>query len=434
MTDQHLRERFSQPDFWANYFLDEYAREVPGQVVDERDEDDDEDEGVAEYGVGGGHTLLVECSRYEHTLKLSHPGSARPVELGFDDSAHWHPHALRWSEVDLVCRATALADPEAGYPGPYLAVLGRFAPICDETEAALALPLVSEAFAGLPGLDRYQRRTYASHADMRASGWRWMQDGATGWWYPDYPHEDAGGDATHGHDGDPDAEDYVGGDLYSLREPGDSEFPFAALAAAMDLARARCGALRQQSWAAEAPVQLAAETFGGHPSAAYRASLVDALRAAGCADRAVLDALAPDAGDLRALVMAELLLGVEPGSLVRARSGSETPRPPRRYNAHAYLPVPVDAPREGVASRLKPHLNAALRAAGLGTTGYGPAQLGGEHPAHGLPIELLDDWRAGLELVREVLRTSGAPENSTVEVRRRGEVVRADLEQSLPTD
>lgn len=47
-------------------------------------------------------------------MQLSHPGAARPVELGWDDLAHWHPHTLRWSEADLLCRAVALADPTDG--------------------------------------------------------------------------------------------------------------------------------------------------------------------------------------------------------------------------------------------------------------------------------------------------------------------------------
>lgn len=95
-----------------------------------------------------------------------------------------------------------------------------------------------------------------------------------------------------------------------------------------------------------------------------------------------------------------------------------------------------DAPRDGLASRLKPRLNAALRAAGLGTTQHGPARVGrlDGSSVDDLPLELVDDWRTGLELVREVLRTAGVPKGSTVEVRRRGETLTADLEEPLPHD
>src|SRR5690606_20713862 len=169
----------------------------------------------------------------------------------------------------------------------------------------------------------------------------------------------------------------------------------------------------------------------------HRADLVGGLLAAGCADRAVLGALAPEAGRLRALVMAELLLGAEPGSLVRARAGSEAPRPLRRYYARAYLPVAsAQAPRDGLASRLKPRLNAALRAAGAGSTEDGPSRHGSldGRSFDCVPLELIGDWRAGVEVVREGVRAAGAPGHSTVEVRRRGEVVTVGLDQPLPGD
>ncbi|TDB96034.1 hypothetical protein E1267_41335 [Nonomuraea longispora] len=217
MTDQRSRLPISRPDFWAACFLDEYAYDVPGGDVDVSDEEYAPDL-VVEYGGGGGYALLVSRTSYGVTLKLCHPGAAKPVELGWDDLAHWHPHALRWSEVDLVCRATALADPDAGYPGPHLALLGRFGPACTEADAAVAMPLLREAFTTLPGLDRYQRHTYASRGDIRAFGVRWTKD-PTGWWYPCQ-----GGDTSaESHDpyrDDPDAEDYLDGGLYSTREPG----------------------------------------------------------------------------------------------------------------------------------------------------------------------------------------------------------------------
>lgn len=50
------------------------------------------------------------------------------------------------------------------------------------------------------------------------------------------------------------------------------------------------------------------------------------------------------------------------------------------------------------------------------------------------PLELIDDWHAGLELVREVPGRAGVPEGTTVEVRRRDATVTADLEQPLPRD
>jgi hypothetical protein len=221
-----------------------------------------------------------------------------------------------------------------------------------------------------------------------------------------------------------------------LRYPDESDFPFAALAALADRARARCAALLEQPWATRPAVRTAAETFAGSPTPGHRASLADALQASGCEDRAVLGALAPDAGELRALVMAELLLGAEPGSLVRAHADKPT-RLIRRYSGHAYIPMDAEQPgNEDFAIKARPHINAALRAVGLGSISNGPGRVGrgGGRSYYDLNLDLLDDWHTGLEVVREVLRKLGAPDGSRVAVSRRRETVEADLTQPLPRD
>lgn len=435
MTDTQPRQPlFTQPAFWATCFLDERALEVPDSDSGTSFEDDEGvDDLVATYDFGDGYVLGVNCDITGASLELSHPGAAKPALLAWDDLVHWHPHALRWSEADLICRAIALTDPHYGYPGPLSALIGRFAPACDETDAAAAVPLHREAFARLPGLNRYQRLAYAARSDIRAFGVHWLSDDETGWWYPDqYAWNEEGNDPFRG---DPDAKDYPAGALYSMRHPDESDFPFAPLDALIDRARTVCAALLSQAWATQADVQTAAEAFAADPTSEHRQALADALHGAGCADAAVLAALAPDAGELRALVMTELLTGAEPCSVVRRRVGSDIPKPLRRYSAHAYVPVASGAPRGGFASNLKPHLNAALRTAGLGSTEDGPARVGRKgHDFDDLPLEIIDDWRAGLELVREVLRTAGAPEGTTVEIQRRDETMTADLHQPLPHD
>lgn len=411
---------FSRPELWAASFLDEYASDVPGG--DRADREEEYDDFEAEYDLGDGYVFRVASGFYGSSLSLRHPGATDPVELGWDDLAHWHPHALRWSEVDLICRATALADPDASYPGPYLALLGRFAPLCTDADAAIAVPLLREAFAALPGLDPYQRRAYAAHGDIRAFGVDWLQDDETGWWYLDYVEQ-----PDNPYRDDP---DYPAGDLYSMRDPDDPEFPFAALATAVDRARARCAAVRDQPWSSHPEVEAAARSFAADPTAAHRTALTTALHTAGCTDRSVLSALSPGAGELRALVMTELLLGVDPHTLPRTRSGHAAP-PPRRYHAHAYLPVSSsEAPRNGPASQLKPLLNAALRAAGLGTTKHGPARVGRRDGSwvDDLPLTVIDDWRAAIEVIRDVLLTAEAPAGSSIEITRHGETVVVPLD------
>lgn len=450
--DRHVTETrnprpaFDNPAFWANCFLDEYADELPGrpEASDfeggeaDQDDEDEVDSSVTAFDLGDGYVLSAETGYGCAMLNLSHPGAAEPVEIAWDDQAHWHPHALRWSEVDAVCRASALDSPDAAYPGPYLALLGRFAPVCDEADAALAVPLLREAFALLPGLDPFQRGSYAAHWDMRGARVRWTLDEPTGWWFPEQgsAREERESGVLGAYDQDPDLKDLPNGELYSMRDPDEPDFPFAALAELVDLARARCAAVREREWAAHASVQAAAETFAGDATAANRAALLGALGAAGCPDQAVLSALAPDAGDLRALVMTEMLLGSEPGSLVRAHAAAgPVPRPPRRYDGHAFIPVPEDNPRDPFAQELKPRLNAALRAAGLGTVQNGPARIGrGERTFHDLNLHLLNDWHAALEVVRAVMLEAGAPAGSSVAVYRRGEHVEVKLDRPLPRD
>ncbi|MGW4247747.1 hypothetical protein [Nocardia sp. NPDC004722] len=430
---------------WAACFLDEYADEIPDEDqqtdADEEtaDEDDDEYEGYDEYEefaeletdfeLGDGYSLHITSWSYGSALSLRHPGAAEPVEIGAEDLVTWQPHTLRWSEADLLCRAAALADPDAVHPGPRLALLGRFAPICTDRDAEVAVPLLRAAFDTLTELDAYQRRAYATHGDVRTYGVDWHRDEESGRWY----FEDSAQENPYRDD--PDAADHRTGELYSMRDREHDEFPFAALASAVERARSRCAMVREQPWARHPGVGAAAETFAADPTDPHRTALLTALHDAECADPAVLSALSADADELRALVMTELLLGLEPGRLVRTHS-RPTP-PPRRYHARVLLPVPSgDAPREGLAATLKPHLNAALRTAGLGSTRHGPARVGRLDGTYvdELPLLLLDDWQAATDVTRDVLLAADLPPGSSLQVTRRGETVDIPLRPDTPID
>lgn len=159
--------------------------------------------------------------------------------------------------------------------------------------------------------------------DIRAFGVHWLSDNDTGWWCPDQHAWDEQGNEPF--PGDLDAKDYLAGELYSTRDPQEPGFPFAALDALLERARAICSALPSQIWAARPDVHAAADAFADNPSSERRRALAAALRVAGCADASVLTALAPDAGPLRALVMTELLTGAEPCSLVRRHADARIP-------------------------------------------------------------------------------------------------------------
>src|SRR5690349_11223793 len=100
------------PLFWARYTFahdGEAGSERLGDLADQLDDDfgdldeDDEDfEGVeVGFDVGGGCRLVLDvCLELDHhALGILVPGLSEPAELGWDDTAQWHPHALRWSEL-----------------------------------------------------------------------------------------------------------------------------------------------------------------------------------------------------------------------------------------------------------------------------------------------------------------------------------------------
>ena len=124
--------------------------------------------------VAPGWSLTLALDEDLDAMELSVEGLGETAELGWDDHAHWHPHVLRWEELDLIGRAVALRDPAASHPGLALLLLYRFAPICDDADAELAFPLLEAAWAELgvdvgPAHERMLQRT-----DARTAGFKWQ--------------------------------------------------------------------------------------------------------------------------------------------------------------------------------------------------------------------------------------------------------------------
>ena len=236
------------PVFWARYL---FAHEGwPGSerlgdladVIDEQDDladDDEDDEGddgsepelSVVFDVGGGHRLALELTPLlgHHSLGVLGPGETEAVELGWDDCAHWHPYALRWSELELVCRALAERDAELPHPGPALALLCRFAALFEDDDVDAAVATVEAAFASLrpDGWTGYwpSGADWLARSDFRGQGVTWHRDDAGNRW------------ATQDLDEET--------DFYSTRStpPGtDQGFPHEQLHALLAAARATTGA------------------------------------------------------------------------------------------------------------------------------------------------------------------------------------------------
>ena len=167
--------------------------------------------------VAPGWALTLALDEDLAAMELSIEGLGETAELGWDDQAHWHPHVLRWEELDLIGRAAALRDPAASHPGLAVLLLYRFAPICDEADAELAFPLLETAWAeiGVDGGRAHERML--QRTDARTAGFKWQL--ADGRWVlsQDEPNPER--------------------ELYTLRNADNDEFPHHLLEGLVRAAR-----------------------------------------------------------------------------------------------------------------------------------------------------------------------------------------------------
>lgn len=237
-----LHESLDEPEFWARYtyaYADGPGASRLGELEDwlddddEDEEDDDEDSSFdVAFDVGAGHHVVLSIDVWadSYSLGVTVPGSDEPAELGWDDLAHWHPHALRWSELDLITRAIAARNPGQWPPGAVLALLCRFAAVFDDDDDVdSAVAAVEEAYAALrpETWEGYWPRgtDWLERANFRGKDVRWQGDEAGNRWVAER---------------DADAEPF-----YSTRlapEPGaDDGFPHAELRDVLDAAAVTVG-------------------------------------------------------------------------------------------------------------------------------------------------------------------------------------------------
>jgi hypothetical protein len=166
-----LSGRFQDPAFWRAFFFDEEDTErVPEVIVD--------------FPVGGGCHIVLEIEgqddRYELGIRTPTSGGVRSV--GWDDLAHWHPYAFRWSELDLICRAVAAVDPALPHPGPALVLLCRFVSVHDDDDVGQITATMHSAFESLRP-DGWtgswpNAADWLGRRDFRGLGVSWIGDGS----------------------------------------------------------------------------------------------------------------------------------------------------------------------------------------------------------------------------------------------------------------
>jgi hypothetical protein len=147
-------------------------------------------------------------------LLLRQTGMQDPVEIAWDDQAHWHPHVLRWEELVAICRCVAQRDTGLPHPGLPLVLLYRFAPITVGDDAPTIFRMLERAWRSLGLFSDEEIGELSRRFDYRRAGFVWEEDAKIGWWIG----QKAGLRETTG------VLRYAS--LYTLRHPENRGFPF----------------------------------------------------------------------------------------------------------------------------------------------------------------------------------------------------------------
>jgi hypothetical protein len=381
-----------RPEFWSQFFFETWGQEFP-----------ELEECRLEFRVGPRHALTLEFGSHlgYFELGLEQFGPAEPAQLAqlaWDDQAHWHPHVLRWEELDLVCRCVALGDPALPHPGLPLALLHRFTPICVGDQLDVIHPLITEAYRTIGAFTESQITEIVYRYDRQQNGYIWRYAKPHGW-YPDQLSDD--------------------GTLYSIRNPGNPDFPFAALNGLIDAARESLAAQVDPLWLASNAGQLA-RVIASTGDLSGLPVLADALQEEGCEESTFLDSLRATEFPARGCWVVETLLGMKSGEVV-ARALGHTRRPERVvYRFEMSIPTRfADGRPNPDYNAIPPALDAALGAAGLGAAGmYGASSsadaLAGVYDEIFVSATVNDDRNRGLAIIRDVLTRLNVPRNVVI--------------------
>ncbi|MGV9386139.1 hypothetical protein ACWDRB_60765 [Nonomuraea sp. NPDC003707] len=396
--DDALTARMADSGFWAAYLFEDDAAEP------EFDEEDAESFS-AEFQVAEGLGLVLELdvATGYFDLALTAPELPEPVTVGWDDQAHFHPHTMRWSELDLLARAVALRDPQLRHPGPMLALLARFVVLDEQDDPDAITPLMDAALrmvrpGPLSGL-RPETRDWFELRDLRGCGLRWTATDH-GCLAVEQPDLDS---TTH--------------DLYSLRAPGSADFPFAAWAALLDqaeqaLVRATGAASLQTPAMRDALSRC--DTDEGH---AHLEPLAAALQTADWVHPVLVRALTEPVSREESCWAVETLAGLPRGSLVRRWYG-----PSPMAGAQSWelcLTIATERRPAERARLLISELHDALKQEGLGRaeiTGSEMARRGASGSlmdvSASADVLIRDDLPRGLSLISQILRRHDAADTA----------------------
>jgi hypothetical protein len=390
---EKFRALATRPEFWSRYFWESEEGEFP-----------ELERCKLRFPVGRRHALVLEMDEdiFQVTLRLKAPGSRKPVQIAWDDQSHWHPHVLRWEELDLVGRCVALDDPTLPHPGLVVALLHRFTPICRGDRLDVVHPLITEAYRAVGVFSEKQVREAVYSHDQRQYGFAWARSEVHGW----YPRQEGGAGAC---------------ELYSLRHPESDEFPFAAFNGMVEAARRRLKDAVDPAWLSRngGEVRAVAEGIAASGHRSGLPALADALEEAGCENRVILDGLRSADFPARGCWVVELLLRLEPGSVIARALG----RTRRKERVVYVFDLDVPCRRRGREDPTLFHIERPLNAA-LAADNLGSAYAHGGRSAEGregydevaVRVDVRDDLGRGLAIIRRVLRDAGASRRTVIEL------------------
>jgi hypothetical protein len=247
---------------------------------------------VVDLPVAGGYGLSLsfgECLDY-FSLGFVSP-STETVEIAYDDDGQQFPHALRWQELELICRTIALQDAELPHPGVLLLLLHRFAPICEGDDLDLIVPMLDAAWRQLDVFSDTEIQRLIEQADARDAGFAWRyEETVKAWCLEQDDHRSAGRS------------------LYTYRTAENANFPFVnwghMLAEANQvIMRARGGACDD------------ARAFAETGDLTIVPQIIRSLRSENHSSMA--DAFGSEPPISRVCWIVETLLGSDPGSVLK---------------------------------------------------------------------------------------------------------------------
>lgn len=326
------------------------------------------------------HVQLCELRGFPPTLAISRTGEA-PIKIAPLDP-YPSEHVLHWNELELLSRVVALREPDLPHPGFATLFLHLFAPICVGEDLGWIQPTFAAAWREVEGATKNEARGLLENIDGRDSGFEWRQDPRFGW----FPHQTD----------DPMARK----ELYTIRQPGNPEFPaklFQQLLAA--------------AWAELESEKRLENPIAGQIWETGDLSLAPALAESIDSER-LRRALGENPSPARIAWVVETLLGAHRGELVK-RVVPAGPQP--RAASHFQLTIPLKTLPKTFGKLFIDYLNGVLGALQFGEAlslgsgvGFGDDdELEPEDET--VDVTIFGDSNRGIEICRAALRAFGVP-------------------------